>query len=598
MADQRWLPYYGDIPATIPYPDITLYEGLTRTAAEHADHVAVEFLDGRVTYGRLEELVNSAARGLWALGVRPGDRLALLIPNMPHAAVLLYAANRLGVAMSLFHAEAGSRAVSAHLTDFDPTWMAVSDEHVGGVLRLLSAHSVRGLVVCTYRDFGRHAAVKRMQRMRRRSNVDLGGIRGASGRNGSSGETGREAPPVFAWTSFMQLGAHLDLPAHREVHDPDRLAVVLYTGGTTGAPVGVMHTDRQLNAVALQTQVQGPLLAGQGLLSLVPLSHGYGIAVAVHAAVSAAALSIIVPHFTSRELARLVRRRQPEYLVGVPETYIGLVFDRVFRLTRHRARMGAFCGGDRLAKSVRERFELIVRRRGGAIGIREGYGLTETVTACATMPDSDSRPGTVGIPYPDTLIGIAEPACSTDERRGDPAWLADGELGEILVSGPTVMQGYWRREDLTRRAFHVGTDGRTWLRTGDLGRMDADGFLSIVERIPDQPAVPGTRIHPGLAEVALNEHVEVLEACVTARVDGSAVVLTAHVAPVDTDRDPRWLEQHLRDALESLDEEQRPVWYRFHTRLPRTLGGVIDRRRLRRERTGCRDRRGETWAPT
>ncbi len=587
MSDQPWLPYYGDIPATIPYPDITLHEGLTRTAAEHPSQVAMEFLDGKLTYRRLEELVRAASHSLWALGVRSGDRIALLIPNMPHAAVLLYAANRIGAVLSLFHAQAGPRTISAYLSDFAPTWMAVSNEHVAGVLRLLSKHAVRGIIVCTYLDFGRPRSVQRMQRMRRRWNVDLGGIRGASGRNGEAFVAGSEPPPIFAWASFLALGKNVDLPAHRELHDPDQLAVVLYTGGTTRTPLGVMHADRQLNAVALQTQVQGPLLAGQGLLSLVPLSHGYGIAVAVHAAVSAAALSIVVPHFTTRTLARLVRRRQPEYLVGVPETYIGLVFDRVFRFTRHRARMGAFCGGDRLSRAVRDRFEQIVRRRGGAIGIREGYGLTETVTACATMPDSDSRPGTVGIPYPDTLIGIAEPVNADNDHRDAPKWLSAGALGEILVHGPTVMRGYWKRDDVTERAFHVDRDGRKWLRTGDLGLMDADGFLSIVERIANHPTLTNSRVHPGLAEVALNEHTEVLEACVTTLMNESAIAITAHVAPVDQDRDPHWLEQHLRESLESLDEVQRPGRYRFHARLPRTLGGVIDRPRLTSDRSAA-----------
>ncbi len=585
MPDQPWLPYYGDIPATIPYPDITLHEGLTRTATEHPDQVAMEFLDGRITYGRLEELVRAAARSLWALGVRSGHRIALLMPNMPHATVILYAANRIGAVLSLFHAEAGPRAVSSYLGDYGPAWMAVSDEHVPGLLRLLSKHAVRGVVVCTYRDFGRPASVQRMQRIRRRSNVDTGGIRGTSGRNGGTIETAGEPPPVFAWASFLELGRHVELPAQRELHSPDQLAVVLYTGGTTRTPLGVMHADRQLNAVALQTQVQGPLLAGQALLSLVPLSHGYGIAVAVHAAVSAAASSIVVPHFTTRALARLIRRRQPEYLVGVPETYIGLVFDRVFRFTRHRARMGAFCGGDRLSRAVRDRFEQIVRRRGGAIGIREGYGLTETVTACATMPDSDSRPGTVGIPYPDTLIGIAEPVDPDEERRDAPKWLCDGTLGEILVHGPTVMNGYWKRDDVTERAFHTDLDGTRWLRTSDLGSMDADGFLSIVERIPNHRSHGGGRVHPGLAEVALNEHSEVLEACVTTLANERVAALTAHVAPIDRDRDPHWLEQHLRDSMVSLDEAQRPTTYHFHARLPRTLGGVIDRHRLASDRS-------------
>ena len=578
MPDQPWLPFYGDIPASIPYPDATLYELYERSAKEYSNQIAVEFLGERMSYRALHRLVVAAAQGLRSLGVRPNDRIALLMPNTPHAMVLLYAANRIGAVLSLLHSETGSGVVSAQIGDFGPTWMAVSDEHVNGLLRLLPRHTVRGVVVCSYADFGKQRGVARMQRMRRRFGLDTGGIRGAAARKIGPEVGGGEPPPVFAWRSFLRPGRNVELPPHRDVHEPDQLALVLYTGGSTGRPIGVMHTDRQLNAVAMQTQVQGPLLAGQTLLSVVPLSHGYGIAVGVHATVAAGATSIMMPHFTTRMLAQHIRRRQPEYVVGVPQTYTELVFDRVFRRARHRARMGAFCGGDRLSRSVRTLFEQIVRRRGGAIGIREGYGLTETVTACATMPDSDTRPGTVGIPYPDTFIAIVRPI---DDRTVDPPiFLGADELGEILVSGPTVTNGYWNRDDLNARAFQTDAEGRRWLRTGDLGRMDSDGFLSFVERIASSVTVDGVQIHPGLAEIVLNEHAEVLEACVTTQQEGTEVSMTAHVAPLDDDRDVAWLEENLRESLNALEAPQRPVRYEFHTRLPRTLGGAFDRRRL------------------
>ncbi len=580
MPEQPWLPYYGEIPATISYPDLTIYEMLERSSEEYPDSIAIDFLGSRVSYRRLHRLVLSAARGLRALGVRSGDRLALLMPNTPHAVVLFYAANRVGAVTSLFHAEAGSGDVASWIADFNPNWMAVNPEHLDGLMRLLAGRSIRGILLCRYEDFGRKRSVKLMHRMRRRNSVDLGGIRGVAARSDASRGSTVESPPTFAWGSFVRLGDADDLPEHRELHTPGDLALVLYTGGTTGSAAGVMHSDRQLTAVALQTQVQGPLLAGQSLLSVVPLSHGYGIAVAVHATVSAAGLSIMIPHSTPRSLAAAIRRKQPEFLIGVPSTYAGLILDRVFRRTRHRTLMGAFCGGDRLPRSVGDSFEFIVRRRGGAVPVREGYGLTETVTACATMPDGEYRPGSVGIPYPDTFIGIAHPVTSLPLEDEPPDWLEPNEVGEILVSGPTVMSGYLDREDASARVMHLDDDGRVWLRTGDLGRMDRDGFLYFVERIGRSVTIEGCEVHPGLTELTLCEHQEVLETCVTVQSAGTELVLTAHVAPIDPDRDAEWLEAHLRESLQVLGPSQRPGRYAFHQRLPRTLRGVIDRRRL------------------
>lgn len=581
MSDHPWLPFYGDVPPTITYPDATLFELLERSATEHPDACAVDFLGERIAYRRLHARVIQAARALRALGVKQGDRLALLLPNDPHAIILLYAANRVGAVVSPWHAESGGAAVAQRLERLAPEWMAVSDEHLAGVNRLLRGSSVNGVIVCRLADFGRRRAHRRLARLRDRWDLGHGGVRGAAASGTNGDEQAHEAPPVFSWRSFLGLTGGDPLPDHRELHDPSHPALVLFTGGTTGPSRAVVHADRQLTAVALQMQVQGPVLPGQSICGLVSLAHGYGLTVAVHAALSAAATTVLVPYGTPRSIARLIRRKRPDYLVSVPAVYGELVRERLFRRARHRSLMGAFCGGDRLARSVSESFERIVRRRGGAVSIREGYGLTETAAACATMPDGVRRPGSVGIPYPDTVIGIASPAVSASEP---PEWRVPGELGEILVSGPTVMSGYLHDDEANARAFATDEAGHVWLRTGDLGRMDEDGFLYFVERMDRAVDDPVGTIHPGLTELALYEQADVLEGCVTAAVRDERVRLTAHVAPFDRDRDHEWLERHLRESLRALPESQQPERYAMHVELPRTPAGVIDLAGLRADR--------------
>lgn len=584
MPDLPWLPFYGDIPATIPYPNDTMYELFSRAAAEHGDQVAISYLGERVSYARLASMVEAASAGLWAIGVRPYHRIALLVPNTPQAAVVLYAANRIGAVVSLVHPDTPGPTVAELLGRLEPYWMVSSREHVAGLGRVLAAAPVRGIVLCGVEDFGRPSRHRRLARLRSRHGLGDGGLRGVSAAPSADAADRFESPPLFSWDSLMRMGSQADLPVHTTVHAPDDLAVVLFTGGTTGASHAVMHADRQLNAVAMQMQVQGPLLAGQSLLSVVPFSHGLGVAVAVHATLTAGARSIILPYFTARSLARAIRRSGPEYLVGVPATYGELVMDRVFRRSRHRSLMGAFCGGDRLPHAVRSRFAAIVRRRGGAVAIREGYGLSETVTACATMPDGEDRPGSVGIPYPDTRIAIARPEHESARRGDAPSWVATGELGEILVSGPTVMLGYMGDEEATKRAFCRDEDDTLWLRTGDLGRMDEDGFLYFVERMGRGFEVDGDEVHPGLTELLLCEHSEVLETCVTVSNGVAPPALVAHVRPVDSDRDPAWLENQLRKSMQTLDRRLQPARYDIRSRLPRTMTGAIDHRRVRAAR--------------
>ena len=580
MSDAAWLPFYGDIPPHLDYPNKTLYAQLIDAAKAQPDGVAVSFLGARVSYRTLRTLVERAAQALWALGIRPEDRVATVLPNTPHAFVILYAANRVGALVSFLHPELDSARLSAHLTDFAPHWIFVNDDHLEGVRRIARPIPVRGMVVCGLIDFAPPGRVRRHTRFRKHNALDRGGVRGAAARASD------EPAPTFSWESFLQLApAGGRIPPQKAVHLPEAPAMVIYSGGSTGTLHGALHTDRQLVALACQTQVQGPLLAGQRLVCTVPYALGYGAGVGIHSCVTAAAESIVVPHFTPRSLARLLRREHPEYLVGMPHQYETLVRDRLFRRSRHSSLMGAFCGGDRLPATTHRLFAEIVRRRGGAVTIREGYGLCETVAACATMPEGYQRPGSVGIPYPDMLIRIAQPRAGQEDDAGEPSvWLGANETGEICVSGPTVMEGYWRQGGGAESSLASDAEGRRWLRTGDLGRMDGDGFLTFVERSGRFSSIGSAELYPGLTEVVLNQLSLVYEACVTLAPGPAGQRLRAHVVPADRDADSAWLVREIAAACaEALPESLQPEVYDLRSELPRTLSGGVDFLRLTAE---------------
>jgi long-chain acyl-CoA synthetase len=335
-----------------------------------------------------------------------------------------------------------------------------------------------------------------------------------------------------------------------------------------------MLSDANLDAAARQTQVQGPVLSGERLLSVVSFSHGLGLAVSVHTVVISGGESIVLPHYTTRHIVKTFRRKRPDYLTGVPHFYAELLSDRKFHRTRLSCLMAAFCGGDRLPAHVRDSFEITVRRQGGAVPIREGYGLTETVTACATAPDGAIRAGSVGVPYPDMDIMIAAPG-----HRADLSSVPAGTVGEICVNGPTVMMGYWGGggdECLVR-----DSEGLTWLRTGDLGRMDEDGYLYFVERTGRSAKLNGNPVYPGTVEDALHAHPEVRRACVAVQHRPGGDRLVASIVPIDSDLDPQWLETTLRTwCSQELGPAQHPTDYMFVQSLPHTRLGIVDYRRV------------------
>lgn len=576
MNERPWHRFYGDMPATIDYPENTLYDSLVESATSYPAYSVYDFLGHRRSYRSFLSEVKRVSRGLWALGLRPGHRICTLMPNSPHIMLLLYAANRIGAVLSVFHADSGSFEVNHLIADFEPHWAVVSDEHLAGFQRVSSVGTVHGVLRASLTDYASKGRIQRLWRLRRRYSLDLEGLRGPVGLSSAAMTPGMyELPPTFSWQSMTRLGAKQgDLPLQAELHRPDECAVVLYTGGTTGRPRGVMLSDRNLDAAARQMQFQGPVLPGQRLLSVVPFSHGLGLGISVHTVVVAAGESTVVPHYTFRTVVRTFRRKRPDYLTGVPSFYAGLLLDRKFHRTRLDCLMAAFCGGDRLPAHVRDKFEITVRRRGGAVPIREGYGLTETVTACATAPDDANRSGSVGVPYPDTDIRIAAAGDANDLQE-----LPAGELGEICVSGPTVMLGYWKPED----GAHIVVDaaGRRWLRTGDLGRMDGDGYLYFVERTGRSAKLEGEAVYPGMVEDALHMHPEVRQACVAIRDTDDGAVLVATVVPIDFDLDTEWMETTLRNwCAQELGERQRPAKYVFAHSLPYTRLGVVDYRRV------------------
>jgi len=572
-----WRPFYGDMPGEIDYPNTTLYEVLVESASLYPRRFVYEFLGHRRSYRSLLHEVKRIAQGLWALGVRPGHRVCTLLPNTPHVLVILYAVNRIGAVLGVLDPDAGSRDVIHLLDDLQPQWAVVTREHVAGFQRLAGGKSIRGVVVASLADYGSKGRIKRIQRLRRRHRLNQGGLRGTVGVSTSSAEGGTlyELPPTFSWSSMRRAGVRSGtIVDQRELHTPDQPSVVLYTGGSTDRPRGVMLSDINLDAAARQMQLQGPILPGQKLLSVVPFSHGFGLSVSVHTAVVAGAESVILPHFTSRSIALTIRRRRPDYLIGVPSFYAALVADRKFQRTHLSFLMGAFGGGDRISSQLHDAFEMAVRRRGGAISLREGYGLTETVGACVTTPEATRRSGSVGVPVPDTDIRVV--------RHGGPdedlAELPPGEVGELCVSGPTVMLGYLNSAGTGRI---VTEDSVRWLRTGDLGRMDDDGFVYFIERIGRSISSAGETVYPGIVEDVLNGHPEVKQVCVTVQETKGTTRLTAHVVPIDGDLDRDWMESTLRQwCFSELGEKYQPSSFVFSETLPHTRLGVVDYRRV------------------
>jgi long-chain acyl-CoA synthetase len=242
------------------------------------------------------------------------------------------------------------------------------------------------------------------------------------------------------------------------------------------------------------------------MLSILPMFHGFGLAVGIHAILVHGGTSVLVPRFKAQALAALVRRHRPAFVAGVPTLFDALAAEPGFAKTPLGSFKGIFCGGDSLSPETKYRFEAVLRRNGGKASLREGYGMTESVTASILMPEAEYRERSIGLPYPDMAAKIVRPG-TTEE-------CAAMEEGEICVSGPTVMLGYLDNPEATAQALRRHEDGRTWLHSGDIGCMDADGFFYFKQRAKRVIKTSGIAVYPSQVEDVLNKHPAVRLSCV------------------------------------------------------------------------------------
>ena len=287
---------------------------------------------------------------------------------------------------------------------------------------------------------------------------------------------------------------------------PDEMAVILYSGGTTGVPKGIMLSNFNFISEGMQVSVWGSLGGGDAILAILPIFHGFGLGVCVNAAFMGGGKSILVPQFTPEIVADVIKKKRPNFVVGVPTLFEALISNPVFRKTDLSCLKATFSGADTLPRPVKERFEAVVGERGGNVQLLEGYGLTEAVTAIMATPLGQYREGSVGLPFPDMLAKIVKIGTTDEALVGDE--------GEICVSGPAVMLGYLDEPEETANTLRTHADGKVWLHTGDIGTMDADGFFYFKLRQKRMIKSSGMNVYPAQVEDVLYKHPDVLKACV------------------------------------------------------------------------------------
>ena len=476
-----WLSQYGHIPAHLDYPDLSMVQLVERACAATPDLTALEFQGCRTSYAQLRRQIDRCARALAAAGVRPGDRVTLCLPNTPQAVYLLYAVNQVGALANMIHPLSGQEEIL--------TLLKMSDSRFAVTLDLF---------------YGKFAAIQARSPLKTLVVTDIGDALPPPKRALYALTAGRKAPaipqgaPVLRWRDFLSAG-QTNTGECRVPRRGEDAAVILYSGGTTGKPKGIVLSNRNFNALALQTGAAGDCLhPGHKMLSILPMFHGFGLGVCVHTVLVHSGRCILIPRFHADQFGRLLRRHRPHYLAGVPTLFEAMLRSPHLKKADFSQLEGVFSGGDSLSVELKRKIDAFLTAHGSTEQVREGYGTTECVTASCLTPRRTWREGSIGIPFPDTYYQIVAP--------GGQQALPYGQVGEICISGPTVMQGYLDQPEETARVLQRHPDGALWLHTGDLGYMDEDGFVYFRQRMGRMIITSGYNVYPSQVENVLDAH--------------------------------------------------------------------------------------------
>ncbi|MFQ6015575.1 MAG: long-chain fatty acid--CoA ligase [Anaerolineae bacterium] len=555
-TDRPWFRFYDEgVPHTLEVPLLTVPDFLRRSAEKYPSQVATIFLGGRLTYSQLQEQADRLANALADLGVKQGDRVAIMLPNCPQAIMAYYAILSLGAVAVMTNPLYVERELEHQWTDAGAETAVILDRLWPRVQKVRPRTPLRQVIVTGIQDYLPFPKNLLYPIQARREGTWI------------------EVPPSEGIVTFKDLIASHPATLPPSEVQPDDLACLQYTGGTTGIPKGAMLTHG--NLVASVTQIRQFLLpdsqeAEDRALAVLPLFHVYGMSGVMNLGVHLAATLVLLPLLDLKMLMEAIQKERPTFFLGVPALYTAVnSYPGVDKmdLTSIKA---CFSGGAPLPVEVIEQFE----QRTGA-RIAEAYGMTETSSVTHVNPRYGLRKfGSIGVP----IVGTDARIVDTETGRRD---LPPGEVGELVVRGPQVMKGYWNQPAETAEALRDGPDGK-WLYTGDLARMDEDGYFYIVDRKKDLILTAGFNVYPREVEEVLYQHPAVLEAAVVGIPDvvrGEKIKAFVVLKPGET----ATTSEIIAFCRERLAKYKVPRAIVFRQALPKTAVGKVWRRVLREE---------------
>jgi long-chain acyl-CoA synthetase len=558
-----WLKQYSkQRKKTLKYPKGSMYDEVLKAAEQWPDAMIYNYFGNKVNYATFMAQVDRAAHGLISLGAKKGDTISVCSANIPEAVTAIYAINKIGAVANIFHPLSAPNEIKEYvnlagsriLIAIDVAWPNIKpilkDTEVERTIILSPADSLPMLPKIGYRFFNNFFNIKEMQK----NLVQI-----------LSGEK-----HTMSWDEMLGRGQYVVGKAYEKMGGDD-IAVIMYSGGTTGKSKGIALSNYSFNSTAVQAHDAFPDVTQPGytILGITPIFHGFGLGVGIHTIFCSGAGTIMLPKFDAKKFDHILADTKPNLIVGVPTLYEAMVKNKKIRKLDLSFIKVAISGGDNMPSSLMKEVNQLLSKNGSKASILQGYGLTECLSVTCVNTQGSNREGSIGLPMPDTFFKIVEPDTYIEQKAGS--------MGEIVISGPTVMQGYVNNEVDTNKTLQMHPDGRVWLHTGDLGYMDKDGYVFFAQRLKRLIISSGYNIYPNEVEDAIMKVPHVLLVTVVGvddkyrgQIAKAFVVLKGHTKPSDVIK-----EEIMQSCRDNLAKYKWPRAIEFRKTLPKTKIGKV-----------------------
>lgn len=479
--EKPWENYYGKIPKHLEYPKFSIYELLEKTVSKYPKYIAYEYFDKQVTYKKLYNKIESAAKALKNIGVIENDHITICMPNTPEAIIMFYAVNMVGAIANMIHPLSSEKEIEFYINKSNSRFILSLDLTYNKVLMASRNTKIEKIIIAHLND-DMKTIMSVLYYMT----------------SGYKNKIKIDKKNTVTWDKFIADGINYE-GIYKTSRNSDDDAVILYSGGTSGTPKGIVLTNLNFNALALQSHLMcDPAKAGDSVLVIMPIFHGFGLGVCIHAPLYVGMKCVLIPQFKAQDFAKLIKKYKPAFLVGVPTMYEALINSKFTKKKYLTSVSTVLSGGDVLNPILRKKINQYLVKHGSDAQVRVGYGLTESTAASCLTPKLYYKEGSIGLPFPDTLYKIVKIGTTKETKVNQD--------GEICINGPTVMKRYLDEEVETTNTLKKHSDGKIWLHTGDVGYIDEEGIVFFKSRIKRIIISSGYNIYPHYIEKVLNMH--------------------------------------------------------------------------------------------